>query len=305
MQVQTVRDADRDSDAMRVAVVIASVGRPNEVAHLLERLALQTAPPSAVILSVGGDQDLPSTVPDDIVVIKGPKGLPAQRNRGLAALETSGCDVVVFYDDDFVPAFDSLERFGRLFADNPGVMGATGRVLADGITTAGVSKDDAVRLVDGETAWEADQARLADVPGLYGCNMAFRYAAIGGDRFDESLPLYAWQEDTDFSRRLLDRGRLVKSDAIIGVHRGVKGGRNSGVKFGWSQIVNPLYLVRKGSMPAGFAARLICKNLAANHLRVLRPEPWVDRWGRVRGNWKAIAYVLSGRLDPADMVKLP
>jgi GT2 family glycosyltransferase len=290
---------------MRVAVVIASVGRPAEVGHLLERLALQTLPPSDVIVSVGGEADLPAVVPGGVVVIQGPKGLPVQRNRGLDALRDADCDVVVFYDDDFVPAFDSLERFGRVFADNPEVVGVTGRVLADGIGTAGVGKEDAVRLVDEARPDEADMARLDDTDGLYGCNMAYRYPAIGETRFDERLPLYAWQEDTDFSRRLLDRGRLVECDAILGVHRGVKGGRNSGVKFGWSQIVNPLYLVRKGSMPALYAARLIVKNLIANHIRVFRPEPWVDRWGRVRGNWKAIGYILCGKLDPADMAKLP
>jgi GT2 family glycosyltransferase len=289
---------------MKVAVVIASVGRPAEVGHLLERLAQQTRPPSAVVLSVGGPADLPSAIPAGVQVIQGPKGLPAQRNRGLDALDPSKSDVVVFYDDDFVPAFDALERFGRVFADNADVVGVTGRVLADGITTAGVGKEEAVRVVDTAQAVEADMARLRDTDGLYGCNMAFRLAAVGATRFDERLPLYAWQEDTDFSRRLLDRGRLVECDAILGVHRGVKGGRNSGVKFGWSQIVNPIYLVRKGSMPRAYAARLICKNLAANHVRVFKPEPWVDRWGRVRGNWKGIRYVLSGKLDPADMAKL-
>jgi hypothetical protein len=32
--------------------------------------------------------------------------------------------------------------------------------------------------------------------------MAFRYQAIDGERFDENLPLYGWQEDVDFAAAL-------------------------------------------------------------------------------------------------------
>lgn len=306
----SVKSADtaagqRGASGSAVAVVIATVGRPQEVGHLLERLSRQTAPPSSIILSVGSDADLPPSVPPEVVVLQGPKGLPAQRNRGLDVLASTGCDVVVFYDDDFVPALNSVELFGRVFAENPGIAGVTGRVIADGIGTAGISEEDAVRLVDADQdSARSDAGVDRDVEGLYGCNMAFRHSAIADTRFDERLPLYAWQEDTDFSRRLLDKGRLVQSRAIAGVHRGVKGARNSGVRFGWSQIVNPIYLIRKGSVPLGFGARLIFKNLAANHLKMFWPEPWVDRWGRVKGNWRAIGYIVSGKLDPSDMAKL-
>jgi hypothetical protein len=87
------------------------------------------------------------------------------------------------------------------------------------------------------------------------------------------------------------------------VHRGVKSARLSGVNFGYSQIANPLYLAKKGTMPAGMAYKLLTKNVIANHVRCLRPEPWVDRAGRVRGNWRGLRHLISGRLSPGRILE--
>ena len=67
-----------------------------------------------------------------------------------------------------------------------------------------------------------------------------------GLRFDENLPLYGWLEDIDFARSIAPYGRVVKSMLLRGVHLGVKRGRTSGVKLGYSQIANPLYMLEKG-----------------------------------------------------------
>ena len=56
-------------------------------------------------------------------------------------------------------------------------------------------------------------------------------------------------------------------------------------------------------MPASFALPLMLRNLAANLVRSLRPEPWVDRRGRLRGNLLAIGHVLSGRIEPEHVLK--
>jgi hypothetical protein len=122
--------------------------------------------------------------------------------------------------------------------------------------------------------------------------------------FDEKLPLYGWQEDTDFSRRLARYGTIARSERLLGVHLGTKGGRTSGVRLGYSQVANPIYLVRKGSVSMGYAAKLICKNLLANHSRLLAPEPWIDRPGRCKGHWIAILDLVRGRDDPRRILML-
>jgi GT2 family glycosyltransferase len=292
------------ADGMRVAVVIATLGRPAEVGQLLARLDRQSHRPSVIVLSVTGDADLPPDLPGSAVVTIGSKGLPAQRNRGMDLVRDE-CDVVAFLDDDYLPSDHALAGMAALFARHSDVVGANGRLLADGINSRGIALEEAEALLAAHDERPPPTPRiLKDMFGLYGCNMAYRSAAIGHARFDERLALYGWQEDIDFAAQLLPHGRLVLTDAFAGVHRGVKGARTSGAKLGYSQVVNPLYLSRKGTMPPLYAARLVFNNVLANHLKALRPEPWVDRWGRVRGNWRGVWHVLTGRDDPRHILHM-
>jgi len=284
---------------LRVAVIIASAGRPECVAHIMADLRRQTQSPSRIILSVTGPRDLPPPhVRAGAEVVLARRGLPAQRNAGLDHL-AGDADVVVFFDDDFVPSRYALAGLCALFGQHRAIAGATGVVLADGIMTPGIAYSRAETIV---AAYDSKGARapklIADVPDLYGCNMAYRLSALDGLRFDERLKLYGWQEDVDFAVQVARRGRIVRTDALVGVHLGIKSGRTSGVRLGYSQVHNPLYLWRKGTMPRAKAFRLLLRNVAMNHARSLWPEPWIDRIGRVRGNWLGFADVLRGRLTP-------
>ncbi|MGE0409131.1 MAG: glycosyltransferase family 2 protein [Amphiplicatus sp.] len=281
---------------MRLAVIVPSLGRPQIVGQLMADLARQTRRPDLVLVPVVSREDGPARTPEELAieVILSPKGACAQRNRGLDR-GLADIDVVTFFDDDFVPAPDYLENLVALFAANPSLAGATGVVLADGATSAGVEHREAQRII-------ASHARGAPttkpVHCLYGCNMSYRARFIRDMRFDERLPLYGWLEDVDFSTRAGRKGDLVWSDRLVGVHLGVKAGKTSGVRFGYSQIVNPIYLFQKGTIPFGQTAANIMRNFAANHARALAPEPYVDRRGRVKGNWLAIGDLMRGRAAP-------
>ena len=135
--------------------------------------------------------------------------------------------------------------------------------------------------------------------------MAFRMSAIGADvRFDERLALYGWLEDKDFSRTAKKSGRLVQCGALIGVHLGLKQGRVSGRKFGYSQIVNPWYLCRKGTLSMQEAWSNTLKALATNGIRTIRPESFIDRRGRFQGNVLAVRHLLSGICRPETAAEL-
>lgn len=240
---------------MRIGVVIATLGRSLEAGQVLERLRRQSRPPARIVFSVEKAEDLPIDPPSGFDAVFGARGLCAQRNRGMD-LVREYCDVVVFYDDDFLPGERSLEGLAELFATHPEVVGATGLVLADGVTRGGLTFAEALAIVEAyDRRPPVAAAILADVRSAYGCNMAFRCRAVGDLRFDERLALYGWQEDVDFAGQIAGRGRVVTTNAFAGVHLGVVKSRTPGVRLGFSQMVNPVYLVRKGTMRPGQIGR--------------------------------------------------
>lgn len=296
----------KDGRYLSVAVVIASTSRPELLDQIYGLMQGQTCRPDLLVFSVVNESDVGDKIRNEpsAEILYGPKGLCAQRNRALDRLGNT-YDLIVFYDDDFIPASNSIARIKKFFATHQSVIGATGNVIKDGIGGAGVSFDEAMRhLAEHERKNFDHNYIVASLEGLYGCNMAYRASAIGTSRFDERLKLYGWQEDVDFASSLSSRGRIVKTFAFSGVHQGVKFGRTCGIKLGYSQIINPIYLVKKGTMPKSFALRLIFGNLISNHVKSLRSESWIDRPGRMRGNWIALFDLLKGRIRPERIESL-
>lgn len=282
----------------RVAAVFATLGRPDVVSATVRHfLATQTLAPSSVIVSCSKLEDAGDLVSLDAVkVVLSPVGLPAQRNTALKAIE-AGTEIVAFFDDDFVADAEWLSRAAQILQDDRGIVGVTGHVVADGIKGPGIPFEEAVQIVEAATG--EPKSGWAERYSPYGCNMAFRFGAIGDVRFDERLVLYGWLEDRDFGAQLAARGgRLVKSPDCLGVHMGVKSGRTSGERFGYSQIANPIYMMRKGTMEPRLVVGQIFRNLASNFGRGFLPEPYIDRRGRIRGNMHALLDLLRGQLAP-------
>jgi GT2 family glycosyltransferase len=288
---------------LRIAVGIATIGRPRLLSAVIEELARQTRRADRIVISAPTADDVEGISLDPTIeVIFGPRGLTRQRNAIIERLEDF--DVVQFFDDDFLPAPTYLAEIERVLAAEPDVAMVTGKLIADGIIGPGFDIDEARRRLAARA--ENDGKGIEPVANGYGCNMAVRLAAVRAMqcRFDERLPLYGWLEDIDFSRQLACQGRIVKLHAAEGVHLGVKQGRQSGVRLGYSQIANPIYLSRKGTCPWPRALRMMSRNVAMNLARSLNPEPYVDRAGRVAGNLRAIKDLVTGRLDPQRILEL-
>ncbi len=290
-------------------VGIPTLGRAEILTPTVRALATQTRLPTRVILSVTGPQDyspnLAASVPFPVDVIEGSKGLCAQRNRILDALDPE--DTILFLDDDFLLAPDYLARLETLFAEHPDIAMFTGKVLADGVVGPGFAHEDGTRLLkSGLTKVKPDDATLSDTWNGYGCNFAFRASDVAKHdlRFDESLPFYGWLEDVDFSGQLEPHGRICQAACLHGVHLGVKVARSPGRRLGYSQIANPVYLYRKSTMRSEHARELILRNLASNLLYSLRPRPWADSRGRLVGNLMALWDLARGRLDPGRIREL-
>jgi GT2 family glycosyltransferase len=294
----------------RVTVIVASVGRPDELARWAEHVANQTVKPVEMIWVVAQPADLPATIPacadTALSIVHSPIGSAVQRNVGLDSVRGDPT-IIAFFDDDYVPSRTCIEDVIRTFHALPDAVGLTGTLVADGINGPGIDYPTTCALLachEAERAGRPAQPSFEYWDGLYGCNMAFRAADIGAERFDERLPLYGWQEDVDFAMRVARGRNIGRTDGFHGVHQGVKRGRTSGRRFGYSQIVNPAYLYRKGSMSRKKMLTLAGRNFLANHLRALRPEPWVDRRGRIIGNWLALYDLVRGRVEPERVLAL-
>lgn len=290
------------------AVIVSTRGRPDIVSALVKELAAQTQPPAHIFVIGSSAADIAKLDPDqpDVTARVGREGSSSQRNDGLA-LAGSRFAHIVFFDDDFVPSRFWIERMEAVFRSDPNIAGLTGTVLADGTTTAGIGLEEACAMVQAHDADPRPADRIHHSPpygGNMGCNMAFRASALDGMAFDERLPLYAWLEDADFRSRVERRGKVVRVDGLWGVHLGHKQGRGRGVTIGYSQIANAIYLARKGTVPRAHLAKLATRNVIANLVRSIRPEPFVDRRGRLLGNVLALVDVVRGRVTPERILEL-
>jgi len=286
---------------LSVTVIIATKGRPELVSTTQKLLAAQTYPLTEIIYSVSDVSDVPEGAADSkgVKFVYGAAGLTKQRNRAIAELGET-VDVVVFFDDDFFPAKSWVINAVKLFEQNEDLVGITGTVIADGASGPGISTAAGLDIVHAsENLGDEDSAQPPKpIHSLYGCNMAFRFTALKRCQFDERLPAYGWQEDQDISSEVARLGRIVKSRLSTGVHLGSKSGRIAGKKLGISQVINPLYLLKKNNIRPSHAARLVLGNIGANLVRSISPESYIDRRGRLVGNLIGLKYVILGRIDP-------
>jgi len=283
-----------------LVVILASAGRPELLADVIRDLAGQSEP-FGLIVSVPDGGSLPeSGLPEEARVVYA-RGLAAQRNAGLAAAPQDA--LVFFFDDDAVVRPDYLRRARDFFAARPDVVGITGRVLLDGATHDAISRDESERALRSSTALDPS-GRSRPTAELYGCNFAFRRSSSVPELFDERLPLYSWLEDHDFARRLMRYGALAVVEDCVIVHRGVKsGGRAAHARLGYAQMINPLYLHRKGSFPWWLAIREIVPRCGKNLLLSAGGAESSWRRQRLRGNLHALADALRGRFEPERMLE--
>ena len=292
------------ADSLRIAIGIATRGRPGILSEVLRELGQQTRAANRIIVSHVSEIDIIGcrALPH-VEFLLSAVGLPRQRNAILDVIDD--CDVVLMIDDDFLPERHYVEATLKTFAAGANVVVTTGRLLADGARGPGLdvaAARDILARVCGDVLRPGTQPTFSG----YGCNMALRLDVVRTHalRFDERLPLYGWYEDIDFCRRLGVHGQIVQIAAARGVHLGSKGGRTSGRRLGYSQVVNPIYLWRKGSYPLSHALRSAGRHVLINGARSFWPEAWVDRRGRLVGNSLALLDILRGRAKPERILEL-
>ncbi len=305
---------------MKAFVVIATKGRPKETYTLLDSLSNQSFDIENIIVVGSEDADVlglashPLSLSNKVSIKTTDAGLTIQRNAGLDFIlhryqhSLNPHDwFVVFFDDDFRPATNWVYACAEAFKANNRLLGLGGQVLADGISGVGLTETQAQAYISKELLpepheWSGNIGH--SVPDLYGCNMAYRGSIANKARFDENLPFYGWLEDVDYSVNASKSGELTYLPAAKGVHLGVSGGRTSGIRFGYSQIANPLYLIRKQTMPKKKALLLMMRNIASNIFHTVTFKHSKDYPGRLYGNCLAFLDAVRRKCHPAKIKKL-
>jgi GT2 family glycosyltransferase len=290
---------------MRVSVIIPSVGRPAVLHDTVTSVLDQSLAPVEVILSLPGRehvQDRTLALPG-VRCVEGPKGLCAQRNSGVRALDKTS-DLVVFFDDDVELDRDYLAVMSAAFVQNQDMVAANGQLVADGGSKHRMQRAEARQIIEqfARDASAGSERRLWDTSYLYGCHFAVRRFVFDTVHFDERLPFYGWLEDIDFGRNCQRLGRVCCVDGARVVHLAERSGRTSGLRFGFSQVMNPAYLKAKGNFSSADCRRHWKSALASNLVGTLI----LDRTKRERlvGNLMAIGHLVRGQIDPEFITKL-
>jgi GT2 family glycosyltransferase len=300
--------------ALIIAVVICSLNRAAVLHETVCSIQWQTLLPKQIIISTpGAEHVLPETLAlPGVQHVLSRLGSTAQRNRGLDAV-ADRTDLIAFLDDDFELSESYFHEMSRLFRAHPEVVIACGTLLYDGGRgkTPQIARADARKMCESVTHCSGTSVQAEPAYTLmdwaYGCNMFARLEAVAGIRFDESLPMYAWLEDSDYGFRCtIGRRGPVTCLGAKGVHLGWRGGRTAGVRFGFSQIINPLYLWRKARV---FPLRHIVINywlrcFLGNILGILRRDQKWDRPGGLKGNLLGFMHLLGGNCDPTKIVRM-
>jgi GT2 family glycosyltransferase len=289
---------------LNTTIVICSVHRPEILSETVDSLLRsQSVPPREIIISVVNEEHVAektkaySTVR---VVTSSRQGTCAQRNVAAKQVRTP---YTLFLDDDVELASDYIESMEHLLYENEDAVAATGFLVVDG--------------AQGDLGLDREMARSyvlnyirkqGDYDHGNGQNLFVRTQVFQHVLFDENLPLYGWLEDFDFATNVLRYGRIVMNTGTCWAHIGAPSGRTSGLRYGYSQIVNPFYLWKKNGKPG--MHRVIFQHwlryLASNGRRALirLPSDRTDRAGRLTGNVIALGHILAGKVDPTYILRL-
>jgi GT2 family glycosyltransferase len=213
---------------VRVSVIVPTKNRAALLADTVAALLAQSAVPAEIIVVDQSPTDdgerrvraligaAPAPRRPALVYVRDPNipGAAAARNVGL---DLARADVVVFVDDDVLPAPDVIERLLGHYARSPEVAGiapvitnypppGVGARVATAVFRRGPFRDERQPVY---WWWRAHRGTLVPVRMFTGAMMSFRRAAVGGTRFDARYRGASTGEDIDLCWSLGARGRQL------------------------------------------------------------------------------------------------
>lgn len=221
---------------MTVSAIVPTKNRARLLADTVTALLAQTVPPDEIIVvDQSPTEEGRRRVCELVAAMPAPRrlalvylwdpvinGAAAARNAGL---ELARSDVVVFVDDDVVPAADVLERLLAHYGRSPELSAIAPVItnyarpprllrLATAVFCRGPFRDERQPVY---WYWREHRGALVPVRMFTGAMMSFRRAALDGLRFDARYRAASVGEDIDLCWSLGARGgRLaIATDAHI------------------------------------------------------------------------------------------
>jgi glycosyltransferase involved in cell wall biosynthesis len=248
-------------------LVVATIGRRDELARLLDSLGAQTLRSFRVlVVDQNADDRVTSTLDGcglDVLRLTSPPGLSRARNAALAQLEA---DVVAFPDDDCTYAPDLLERVAGTLAARPELDGLSGRTAAADGRTSASWKPDRVDLTDDNLWNRVNSAALFLRSELV--------ARVGP--FDEALGLGAgtpWSsgEEVDYVIRAVRSGaRIAYEPGLVVTHEPPPTSASAEKALRLRDGCSVGYLLRKHRYPIGTRLRMTVRPLGGTLLSAVR-----------------------------------
>jgi GT2 family glycosyltransferase len=294
----------------KVAFVVPTKDRPDDLRRMLASLEAQTRLPDQVIVVDGSDPDIRHVVEafprlgiDYVRVF--PPSLAKQRNAGMLKLRA---DVTLagYLDDDVVLETDAIEKmleyWDRAGSDLGGtVFNITNTPPPNWVRVKGLfGLDHPVAgrvLPTGCTSILGNQITDIDVDWLCGGATVWRREVVERYPYDEWFQGTGYLEDVDYSFRVRGRYRLALVAAARLAHYSPPYRKDRHVLLGRWQIINRMYFVRKHrarglSVPRAWLASfaLLGMHIAQAAFRLDR-----DSLNRARGNLAGMLDEILGR----------
>lgn len=301
--------------ASKLAFVVATKDRPEELRRMWGSVDRQTRPPDEVVIVDASERPIspdgfgPSCIA--LTCIRADKPSAAgQRNRGLEAVSPD-MDLIGFLDDDAVLEEDAVEAMLRFWESADGTVGGAAFNLVNHPP------------MDLEPL---KRSRLAESLGLYAKRpgavapsgfqtmigfverttwtdwlpsgaSVWRRDVFKLHKFDEWFGGYSYLEDLEFSYRVANRFRLAVVAEARYRHLQAAGGRGSGYAFGLREALHRIHFVR------GNPKLSIARCRMALGLRMLMSVAFAAKtadpafFGRALGN--AVGLVRSAMAEQA------
>ncbi|MFT4979980.1 MAG: glycosyltransferase involved in cell wall biosynthesis, partial [Myxococcota bacterium] len=205
----------------RIAVIIPTIGRPDDLRTMLGTLVRQTVMPDEFVLVNAGPMDLQDLVAECLagtdIVFKYATCKPGTSLQRNVALDMVEGDFYFLFDDDVRLEEDYIERSMECFELNfdppvgvvlgtfngPPRTGGWRRTYRQvfGMTHS-IPGDVAKLQASGAVQWLIDPPAVVPVPVASGGRVVYRAECFRDERFDEFLPGYTVSEDVELSYRI-------------------------------------------------------------------------------------------------------